>query len=66
MIPEEKNEAVTRGLREALGVTGFEDISRITRGQTSSLVFRIVVSGLPYLLKIITRARKILRVITRA
>jgi aminoglycoside phosphotransferase (APT) family kinase protein len=56
MIPQEKIEAVTRGLREAFGVTEFEDISRITRGQTSSLVFRIIVRGSPYLLKIITRA----------
>jgi aminoglycoside phosphotransferase (APT) family kinase protein len=56
MIPQEKSEAVTRGLREAFGVTEFEDISRITRGQTSSLVFRIVVGRSPYLLKIITRA----------
>lgn len=56
MIPTEKSEAVTRGLREAFGVSEFEDISRITIGRTSSLVFRIVVRGLPYLLKIITRA----------
>ncbi len=55
MIPQEKSEAVTRGLREAFGVTGFEEISRITRGRTASLVYRIVVSGSPYLLKIITR-----------
>ena len=56
MIPQEKSEAVTRGLREAFGVTEFEDISRITRGRTASLVFRIIVGGSPYLLKIITRA----------
>ena len=55
MIPQEKSEAVIRGLREAFGVTEFEDISRITRGQTPSLVFRIIVRGSPYLLKIITR-----------
>lgn len=55
MIPQEKSEAVTRGLREAFGVTEFEDISRITGGHTSSLVFRIVVRGSPYLLKIVTR-----------
>jgi thiamine kinase-like enzyme len=55
MIPQEKSEAVTRGLRETFGVTEFEDISRITRGHTSSLVFRIIVRGSPYLLKIITR-----------
>ncbi len=56
MIPQEKSEAVTRGLREAFGVSEFEDISRITRGRTASLVFRIIVGGSPYLLKIITRA----------
>lgn len=56
MIPREKSEAVTRGLREAFGVSEFEDITRITGGHTSSLVFRIIVRGSPYLLKIITRA----------
>jgi aminoglycoside phosphotransferase (APT) family kinase protein len=56
MIPEEKSEAVTRGLREAFGVTEFDDISVVTGGQTTSLVFRIVVRGSPYLLKIIRRA----------
>ena len=56
MIPQEKSEAVTRGLREAFGVSEFEDISRITRGRTASLVFRIIVGGSPYLLKIITPA----------
>lgn len=55
MIPQEKGEAVTRGLRGAFGVTEFEDISMMTGGHTSSLVFRIVVRGSPYLLKIITR-----------
>jgi hypothetical protein len=46
---------VTRGLREAFGVTELEGISMITRGRTSSLVFRIIVRGSPYLLKIIRR-----------
>ena len=55
MIPQEKIEAVARGLREAFGVTEFEDISRIIGGHTASLVFRIIVRGSPYLLKIITR-----------
>ncbi|WP_321476348.1 phosphotransferase [uncultured Paludibaculum sp.] len=55
MIPQEKCEAVTRGLREAFGVSKFEDISKLTGGHTSSLVFRIVVGGSPYVLKIITR-----------
>ena len=56
MIPEGKYEAVTRGLNEAFGATTFEEISRVYGGQTSSLVFRIVVRGSPYLLKVITRA----------
>lgn len=56
MIPQEHSEAVARGLREAFGVTEFEDISAMTGGHTSSLVFRIIVRGSPYLLKIIKRA----------
>jgi len=55
MIPQEKSAAVTRGLREAFGVTEFEEIRLMTQGHTSSLVFRIVVRGSPFLLKIITR-----------
>ena len=55
MIPQEKTAAVARGLREAFGVTAFEDIRIITGGLTSSLVFRIVVRGSPFLLKIIIR-----------
>lgn len=55
MIPDEQQEPVTRGLREAFGVTAFDDISALTGGHTSSLVFRIVVRGTPYVLKIITR-----------
>jgi hypothetical protein len=55
MIPQEKSAAVTHGLREAFGVTEFEDITKITGGHTSSLVFRIIVRGSPYLLKIVTR-----------
>jgi len=53
MIPPEKNTAVGRGLCEAFGVTEFEDISVLSKGRTSSLVFRIVVRGSPFLLKII-------------
>lgn len=51
MIPQENSAAVTRGLREAFGVTAFEDICMLTKGHTSSLVFRIVVQGSPFLLK---------------
>jgi len=59
MIPQEKSAAVTQGLREAFGVTGFEDVRLITKGRTSSLVLRIVVCGTPYLLKINMRANSI-------
>ena len=59
MIPQENTAAVTRGLREAFGVTAFEDIRMLTKGHTSSRVFRIVVRGSPYLLKIITRTDSI-------
>ena len=55
MIPQEKSAAAARGLREAFGVTAFEDIRGLTRGHTSSLVFRITVRGSPFLLKIIMR-----------
>src|SRR6188768_2003934 len=55
MIPEEKKDAVARALRDAFGVTEFEDIRKLTGGLTSSLVFRIVVRGSPYVLKIIMR-----------
>src|SRR5438270_6440328 len=54
-IPAEKSAAVAQGLREAFGVTAFEDIGVLTKGHTSSLVFRIVVQGSPYLLRIIMR-----------
>src|SRR5215831_5155206 len=55
MIPEEKCAAVRRGLREAFGVTSFEDICVLTKGLSSALAFRIVVRGSSYLLRIITR-----------
>jgi hypothetical protein len=58
MIPEEKMAAVTRGLREAFGVTEFEDIRKITKGLGSELAFRVVVMGTPYMLQIITRVNE--------
>jgi aminoglycoside phosphotransferase (APT) family kinase protein len=53
MIPEAKKEAVARALREAFGVTEFEDILMLTAGLSSALVFRIVVRGCPYLLRVV-------------
>jgi aminoglycoside phosphotransferase (APT) family kinase protein len=55
MIPPEKSGAVSRGLHEAFGTTAIEDIRRITNGLSSDLVFRIVVQGSPFLLRIMTR-----------
>jgi aminoglycoside phosphotransferase (APT) family kinase protein len=55
MIPQEKSAAVFRGLDEAFGATAIEDIRRMTTGLSSDLVFRIVVEGSPYLLRIMTR-----------
>jgi thiamine kinase-like enzyme len=54
MIPQEKSAAVFRGLREAFGATAVEDIRRLTKGLSSDLVFRIVIQGSPFLLRIMT------------
>ncbi len=55
MIPEDKLEAVTGAVREAFGVTEIEDVRMITKGQSGALVFRIIVRGAPFLLRLITR-----------
>jgi aminoglycoside phosphotransferase (APT) family kinase protein len=55
MIPQEKSAAVFRGLREAFGANAIEDITRMTKGLSSDLVFRIVVQGSPFLLRIMIR-----------
>ena len=52
MIPETKKDVVAHALREAFGVTGFDDIRMLTAGLSSALVFRIVVRGCPYLLRV--------------
>lgn len=56
MIPEERLAAVTRGLREAFDVSTFEEMQLMTKGLSGALIYRIVVNGNPYLLRIITRA----------
>ena len=55
MIPREKSAAVHRGLHEAFGATALEEIRKMTKGLSSDLIFRIVVRGSPYLLRIMTR-----------
>jgi len=51
MIPEAKRPAVMRALQETFDMTDYEDIYPMSGGQSSALVFRIVVRGKPYLLK---------------
>jgi aminoglycoside phosphotransferase (APT) family kinase protein len=55
MIPQEHSAAVTRALNETFGTTVIDDITQMTKGLGSSLVYRIVVQGSPYLLRIMTR-----------
>jgi aminoglycoside phosphotransferase (APT) family kinase protein len=55
MIPETKKTAVDHALLTTFGTTELEEISELTAGLSSALVFRIVVGGKPYLLRIITR-----------
>jgi thiamine kinase-like enzyme len=55
MIPEPKSTAVARALQETFGVSEYEDIRRLnTVKLTSAHVYRIVVRGCPYLLRVIT------------
>jgi len=55
MSDVEKSLAVTRALNEAFGVSELEDICDLTERPGSNRVFRIVVRGAPYLLRINTR-----------
>jgi len=55
MIPETKKTAVDHALQVTFGTTELEDIRELTAGLSSALVFRIVVGGKVYLLRIITR-----------
>jgi aminoglycoside phosphotransferase (APT) family kinase protein len=55
MIPEEKRPAVSRALAATFGTDGFEQIERLTHGRTGAIVFRIVVGGSPFLLRVIMR-----------
>lgn len=52
-IPAAKNDAVTRALSQTFGVSEIEDLRTMTGGLSKALVFRIVVRGNPYLLRVI-------------
>jgi thiamine kinase-like enzyme len=56
MISENKQSAVKKALQSAFGVNEFDDIQQLTKGLSSALVFKIMVRGNPYLLRVITRA----------
>jgi thiamine kinase-like enzyme len=53
--PEEKQAAVNRALQETFGTTTCDDVEQITVGNMTSRVFRVVVNGTPYLVKVILR-----------
>ncbi len=55
LIPGDKQEAVRAALHATFGVPHFDDISRLTGGLSSALLFRIAVKGKSYVLRIITR-----------
>jgi len=55
MIPEPNRPAVFRGLHDAFGTTAIDEIRQVPKGLSSDLIFRIVVQGSPYLLRIMTR-----------
>lgn len=55
MIPENRTEAVKNALKSVFGTKEFDEITKITTGLSNALVFRIIVTGKPYLLRVITR-----------
>lgn len=55
MIPEEKRAALTRALQTTFGVDHFGEITQLTAGLSTALIFRMVVMGKAYLLRIIMR-----------
>jgi len=59
MIPQEKSASVEKGLREAFGVTAFDAIHPMDAGLGSDLLFRMVVGGVSYSLRIMTRIDEI-------
>lgn len=54
-IPENKNPAVLRAVNEAFGAPAIDNTQQLTKGLSSDLIFRIVVKGSPYLLRVMTQ-----------
>ncbi len=59
MIPEEKNEAVVRGLQAAFGLNEYEELQPLTKGHQHALVFRMTVQGKDYVLRVNMRPNKL-------
>lgn len=55
MIPENKQAAVNKGLEFSFGTSHLEEIQPLAKGLSSALVFKIIVQGNPYLLRVIMR-----------
>lgn len=55
MIPDNKRAAVKKALQTVFGVDTFENIEQLHKGLSSALVFKIMVQGKSYLLRVITR-----------
>lgn len=55
MIPENKQAAVSKSLQKTFNVRSFDSIEQLTKGLSTALIFKIVVNGTPYLLRVITR-----------
>jgi len=56
MIPSDKKKAVKKALQFAFGADGFENIEPLTKGLSGALVFKIIVQGAPYVLRMIMQA----------
>lgn len=55
MIPAAKQQAVANALQTAFGTTTIDDITQLTAGLSSALIFKVFVNGKPYLLRVIMR-----------
>ena len=53
LIPESKRGAVARALAETFGVSSCDDIRILTGGLTTARIFKIVVAGRPYVLRLL-------------
>jgi aminoglycoside phosphotransferase (APT) family kinase protein len=56
LIPESKHDAVRRALQTAFNTPVIDSITLLTGGLSSSLVYKIVVNGTPYVLRIVMHA----------